>query len=93
MVAVEQATDFANQSGTALKQIVATVEATAGQVNAIAVASGDSPAASEEINRSIDNVTQVANQTAEAMGEAQKAVVDLAHQAGGLADLIVDMKN
>ena len=89
---VEQATEFANQSGTALKEIVATVEATAGQVNAIAVASGQQSAASEEINRSIDNVTNVAHQTAGAMGEAQKAVADLALQAGGLTELIVDMK-
>ena len=90
---VVQATEFANQSGTALKEIVATVEATAGQVNAIAVASGQQSAASEEINRSIDNVTNVAHQTAGAMGEAQKAVADLALQAGGLTELIVDMKH
>ncbi len=90
---VEQATDFANQSGKALEEIVATVEATAGQVNAIAVASGQQSATSEEINNSIDNVTQVAHQTAESMDEAQKAVADLAQQAKGLAELIVDMKN
>jgi len=90
---VELATDFANQSGKALEEIVSTVEATADQVNAIAEASGQQSAASEEINHSIDNVTQVARQTADAMGEAQKAVADLAQQARGLAELIVDMKN
>ena len=90
---VQLATDFANQSGKALEEIVSTVEATADQVNAIAEASGQQSAASEEINHSIDNVTQVARQTADAMGEAQKAVADLAQQARGLAELIVDMKN
>ncbi|WP_374288631.1 methyl-accepting chemotaxis protein [Desulfovibrio desulfuricans] len=90
---VQLATDFANQSGKALEEIVSTVEATADQVNAIATASEEQSAASEEINRSIDNVTQVARQTADAMGEAQKAVADLAQQARGLAELIVDMKN
>ena len=90
---VQLATDFANQSGTALEEIVATVESTAGQVNAIAEASGQQSAASEEINHSIDNVTQVARQTADAMGQAQKAVAELAQQARGLAELIVDMKN
>jgi Methyl-accepting chemotaxis protein len=64
---VELATDFANQSGKALEEIVSTVEATADQVNAIAEASGQQSAASEEINHSIDNVTQVARQTADAM--------------------------
>ena len=72
---------------------MATVEATASQVNAIAEASGQQSAASEEINHSIDDATQVAHQTAEAMDEAQKAVADLAVQARGLAELIVDMKN
>ena len=43
--------------------------------------------------KSIDDATQVAHQTAEAMDEAQKAVADLAVQARGLAELIVDMKN
>ena len=90
---VELATDFANQSGKALEEIVSTVESTASQVNAIAEASGQQSAASDEINHSIDNVTQVAHQTADAMGQAQKAVADLAQQARGLAELIVDMKN
>ena len=90
---VELATDFANQSGKALEEIVSTVESTASQVNAIAEASGQQSAASDEINHSIDNVTQVAHQTADAMGQAQEAVADLAQQARGLAELIVDMKN
>ena len=60
---------------------------------AIAEASGQQSAASEEINHSIDDATQVAHQTAEAMNEAQKAVADLAVQARGLAELIVDMKH
>ena len=76
-----------------MEEIVATVEATADQVNAIAEASGQQSAASEEINHSIDDATQVAHQTAEAMNEAQKAVADLAVQTRGLAELIVDMKN
>ena len=64
---VEQATAFANQSGQALTEIVTTVETTADQVNAIAAASEQQSAASEEINHSIENVNDVAHQTAEAM--------------------------
>ena len=91
-VQVEQATDYANQSGKALQEIVATVATTADQVNAIATASGQQSAASDEINRSIENVTEVARGTADAMSDAHKAVFDLAHQAQGLTDLIADMK-
>ena len=50
---IEEATDYANQSGSALEEIVATVEVTADQVNAIATASEEQSAASEEINQSI----------------------------------------
>ncbi|OXS30020.1 MAG: hypothetical protein BCS36_04785 [Desulfovibrio sp. MES5] len=89
---VDQATQFANQSGQALSEIVTTVEATADQVNAIAAASEQQSAASEEINRSITSVNEVVQQTAQAMDEAARAVGDLARQAHSLTDLIADMK-
>ena len=50
---VETATGFANMSGEALRQIVSDADATADQVRAIATASEQQPAASEEINQSI----------------------------------------
>ncbi len=89
---VNQATEFANQSGLALSEIVTTVEATADQVNAIAAASEQQSAASEEINRSITSVNEVVQQTAEAMNEAARSVSDLARQAHSLSDLIGEMK-
>ena len=89
---VDQATQFANQSGQALGEIVTTVEATADQVNAIAAASEQQSAASEEINRSITSVNEVVQQTAQAMTDAARAVSDLARQAHSLTDLIADMK-
>ena len=89
---VSQATEFANQSGQALGEIVSTVEATADQVNAIAAASEQQSVASEEINRSITTVNDVVHQTAEAMHEAALAVSDLARQAQNLSALIGDMK-
>ena len=89
---IGEATELAGQSGSALEEIVATVEATADQVNAIATASEEQSAASEEINQSIVQVNDMSRQTAEAMAEAAKAVSDLAAQAQGLTDLIQELK-
>ena len=89
---IEEATDYASQSGSALEEIVATVDVTAYQVNAIATASEEQSAASEEINQSILRVNDMGRQIAEAMGGASKAVTDLAVQAQKLTDLIQDMK-
>ena len=90
---ISEATALANQSGTALEEIVATVEATSDQVQAIAAASEEQSAASEEINRSIIQVNDVSRLTAEAMAEATQAVSDLANQAHKLTSLIQEMKN
>ena len=92
LVEVNTATNFASQSGAALRDIVSNVEATADQVSAIATASEEQSAASEEINQSIVQVNSMSGQTAEAMGEATKAVSDLAQQARRLSDLIDSMK-
>ena len=89
---IGEATELANQSGQALQEIVATVEATGDQVNAIATASEEQSAASEEINQSIVQVNDMARQTAEAMAEAARAVSDLAAQAQGLTNLIHELK-
>ena len=89
---IGEATELASQSGQALQEIVATVEATGDQVNAIATASEEQSAASEEINQSIVQVNDMARQTAEAMAEAAKAVSDLAAQAQSLTNLIQELK-
>ena len=88
---IGEATTLASRSGAALEEIVATVEATADQVNAIATASEEQSAASEEINQSIVQVNDMSRQTAKAMAEAAKAVSDLAAQAQGLTTLIQEL--
>ena len=93
LVEVNTATEFATQSGAALRDIVSNVEATADQVSAIATASEEQSAASEEINHSIVQVNAMSGQTAQAMGEATKAVADLAQQARRLSELIDAMKH
>ena len=89
---IGEANKLASRSGQALEEIVATVEATGDQVNAIATASEEQSATSEEINQSIVQVNDMSRQTAEAMAEAAKAVSDLAAQAQGLTDLIQELK-
>ncbi len=92
MEQVNQATDMASRSGQALQEIVATVEGTADLVHAIATASEEQSAVSEEINQSIVQVDKMVRQTAEAMSEASRAVADLADQAHGLTGLIQNLK-
>ena len=89
---ISEANELASRSGQALEEIVATVEATGDQVNAIATASEEQSAASDEINQSIVQVNDMSRQTAEAMAEAAKAVSDLAAQAQGLTALIQELK-
>ena len=89
---INRTTELADMSGQALQEIVATVDATADQVHAIATASEEQSAASEEINLSIVQVNDMSRQTADAMGEAARAVSDLAAQAQNLNTLIQNMK-
>ena len=89
---IGEANELASRSGAALEEIVATVVATGDQVNAIATASEEQSAASEEINQSIVQVNGMSRQTAGAMAEASKAVSDLAAQAQRLNELIIRMK-
>lgn len=89
---IEKATDFVTQAEAALEAIVRDVEATADEVGAIAAASGQQSATSDEINRAILNVNGMSRQTAGAMAEAARAVSELVRQAQALGNLIETMK-
>ena len=89
---IATATEESNKSGDALKEIVDMMDDTADQVRAIATASEEQSATSDEINKSINQVNTIAEQTAQAMGEAAKAVSELAAQAQALSTLIEEMK-
>ena len=58
-----------------------------------ATAAEEQSAASEEINQSVSAVNSMSGQTAAAMGEATKAISDMAHQTETLANLVEKMKN
>ncbi|MBQ7608046.1 MAG: cache domain-containing protein [Desulfovibrionaceae bacterium] len=92
LASVDEANGYATQSGDALKLIVGNVNDTADQVRAIATASEEQSAASEEINQSIAMVNEMAGQTTMSMGEAAKAIEDLARQTESLSVLIGEMK-
>ena len=64
---VEKAAELAKQSGEALQGIVTKVEESADQVSAIATASEQQSATSDEINQSIVSVNEMSSQTAQAM--------------------------
>ena len=93
VLSIEEATELANQSGAALGEIVVMVDKAADQVRAIAAASEQQSAASEEINASITQVNNIAAETAQAMEQSTQAVAELAEQAQTLSTLIADMKN
>ena len=92
VIQIDKTTGFATESGHALQEIVATAEATADQVRAIAAASEEQSAASDEINANIERVNSMVGQTAETMTEAARAVAGLASQTEGLKDLVAQMK-
>ena len=89
---IEEANTYASQSGSALTDIVATVEGTADQVNAIAAASEQQSAASDEVSRAITQISEMSRQTSAAMREAADAVAELARQTQNLMDLMSSMQ-
>ena len=90
---IAAATEQANNSGSALRSIVAMVENSADQVHTIAVASEEQSSTSEEINRAIGDINHISMQTAQVMQEAAQQVSALASQAMTLEQLVGDLKN
>ena len=70
-----------------------TVEGTANQVSAIAAASEQQAVATNQINRTIGDVTDLSRQTAVAMNAASRAVAGLSAQAQNLEGLIEQMQS
>jgi len=86
-------TNLATKSGNSLEEIVKFVDLTTDQVRAIATASEEQSATSEEINRSIEDVNRVSIETSDAMRQSAQAVGELANQAQVLKRLIDEMKS
>ena len=91
--AIEEATRLSIRSGDSLKQILELVHLVNDQAQAIAAASEQQSAASEEINKSVEQVANISAETAQTMENAAHAVDGLAQQSQVLQGLIRDMKN
>jgi methyl-accepting chemotaxis protein len=85
---IDAATGLAGKSGQALEEIVTLVDLTTDQVRAIATASEQQSAASEEIHHSIEDVNRISAKTADAMRQSAKAVAELAEQSHALKRLM-----
>jgi methyl-accepting chemotaxis protein len=90
---IDEATTMANHSGEALREIVTLVELATDQVRSIATASEEQSAASEQINRSIEEINRVSVETSEGMRQSALAVDELSNQSQVLKGLIEDMQS
>ncbi|MHC1791052.1 methyl-accepting chemotaxis protein [Solidesulfovibrio sp.] len=82
----------ARESGDSLGEIVGLVDSAADQVRAIATATEEQSATTEEISRSIEEINVVSAETSSSMNEAARAVTDLDTEAGALRELIGSME-
>ncbi|EFI34860.1 methyl-accepting chemotaxis sensory transducer [Desulfonatronospira thiodismutans ASO3-1] len=89
---VDESTGLANNSGEALKEIVALAEQAADQVRSIATASEEQSSASEEVNRSMEEISRISQETADVMQQSAQAISDLAQQAQELSELVNRLK-
>ena len=89
---IATATEQSNNSGSALRSIVALVENSADQVRIIAVASEQQSSTSEEINRAVGDINTISMQAAQVIQEAAHQVAELAVQATMLEQLVEEMK-
>lgn len=75
---VAQSTNLAENAGNALGKIVSTVESSSDQIRAIATASEEQTASSNEINRAIEDINRISFETAEGMSSAKDNLKTLA---------------
>ena len=90
---VGEATDLAQRSGAAIAQVVRMVENAGDQVHSIATAAEEQSATSEEINRAISSISDIASATDQAMNQCTSAIADLTRQAHDLETLIARLRS
>jgi methyl-accepting chemotaxis protein len=86
------ATEYSNKSGQSLHEIVGMVDKTADEVRAIATASEQQSAVSDEINKSINDVNYLTGNTSESMKVAMHEIDALREQTQSLMDLVENLK-
>uniref|UniRef100_I2PZQ0 Methyl-accepting chemotaxis protein n=1 Tax=Desulfovibrio sp. U5L TaxID=596152 RepID=I2PZQ0_9BACT len=89
---VETATTLADQSGGLLKEILGLVGTTSDSIRTIAAAAEEQSATSELINSTVDDIHQVAEQTAAGMSQAALGLNELAEQTVELRRLVEELR-
>ncbi len=89
---IEEAAELAIASGEALGGILTMAEESADGIRAIATASEEQSATSDEITQAITTVSSIVNETTQAMHEANQAVHLLSEQSEQLSNLIAELK-
>jgi methyl-accepting chemotaxis protein len=89
---VENATELANQSGRALKEIVGLSQDNAALVESIATSAEEQSATSEQINRAIEDVNRVVSETTEGMVQSAMAVQEVSRMSSELTELIEELQ-
>lgn len=89
---IESVTQMVSHAGEAMLGIVRLADTTADQIHAIATASEQQSATSEEITQSVDSINSIAKENANNMREARIAVSEVVSQTQVLSDLIVKLQ-
>ena len=84
--------ELAGKAGEALESIEHMVMDTADQVRAIAAASEEQSASSEEVNKNTEAVSHIAKDVAQAMTAADEGMQELKRLAGQLQSIIRSLK-
>ena len=91
--AIDQSTMLSGEAGEALDEIVEIVTSSTDQVRSIATASEEQSATSEQINRSVEDVSRISAETARGMDHAGAAIEELTSLARRLQELIGEMRS
>lgn len=89
---IAKVTEMANASGESLRQIVALVSDATMQVQSIAAAAEQQSAASDEISRSIVDISEISGDTSKAMATSRRVVANLTDEIRTLNKLTEQMK-
>ncbi len=89
---INEATNLANLSGTALKEIVDLAAANSSVVASIATAAEEQSATSEEINHAIEEINRIVSETTDGMVQSSSAVQELSRMSQELRRVMEVLK-
>ncbi|GAB7079400.1 methyl-accepting chemotaxis protein [Megalodesulfovibrio paquesii] len=92
LLAVEEGAHLAASSGQTLEQIVAVVSQTANKVLDIAQAGQEQATVSQAVSMTMEDVSEISEDTAQGMREADQAVSQLSSQAAALKQIMAALQ-